>query len=72
MSEREARKPEPVLSATAVSGAVLAVLTLLGIALTPIQADALETIIAAIVVLVVPIIAGYVARKKVTPVNNRR
>lgn len=58
---------EPVLSANTITGAVLAVLTLLGANLSQAQLGAVEQLIGAAVALLGPIVAGWIARRKVTP-----
>lgn len=61
---------EPVVSINALCGLVLAVITIVGLNLSGAQIAAVEQIVGALVALLGPVIAGYVARRRVTPVSD--
>lgn len=67
---------EPVLTAGAIVGAImatLAALVALGvIAISPEQMSAIEKALGAILALLLPIVGAWVARRYVTPVSNPR
>lgn len=65
-------KTEPVLTAAGLSGFIMAVLAAavaLGwLRLTPEQTEAVQAVVLPLAVFVVPLLAAWVARSKVTPV----
>ena len=67
---------EPVITAGAIIGAIMAVLTALValdvISITPEQISAVEPVLVAVVPLLLSLIAAVVARRYVTPVANPR
>lgn len=69
-------KNEPVMTAGAVIGAIMAVLTALValdvISITPEQISAVEAVLVAVVPLLLSLIGAVVARRYVTPVANPR
>lgn len=61
--------PGPVVNATTLSGLLIASLAVAGVMLTEEQVGAIEVILAALVPVAINLVAGYQARRQVTPVR---
>lgn len=64
-------RPEPVLTAASLSAVVSAVLLAFGIKLTDDLNDAIDTLLVVVAALV-PLVTGWLARNRVTPLDDPR